>query len=229
MFKPAELPFRRRTWLDLAAIPTNRRGWELEDCDDVPDKAVMAIQKWLKSALEGRIIRAEGAKNCGVGLFLYGSPGHGKTTLALAALQEIIRTFPFDSFAVKPNSSLSRPCYFIQYSELLELRGATFEGAPPNKLRLWEGILGECKEDTYNVRVLVIDDIGREHNSGTGWEAALLHHVLRVRFNNGLPTIVTTNHRLEDWGNTYGPQTESFAHEAFIQIELRSVNGDLRK
>jgi hypothetical protein len=53
--------------------------------------------------------------------------------------------------------------------------------------------------------------------------------VLRTRFNKGLPTIVTTNIKLEDWAALYGDATESFANEAFVYIPIASSSGDLRK
>ena len=227
MFKPDELPLRRRTWLKLAAIPNSRLGWGLEDCSDVSPDDMDSIKKWIRTAKNGNVIRAVGKTSCGLGLMLYGKPGHGKTTLSLAILQDIIREFSMEDFAVSEGSTMARPCYFIQYSALLELRGETMNDPSPDQLRLWEGILGESKEDTYNVRVLVIDDIGQEHKSGSGWQSSMLHHILRTRFNNGLPTILTTN--LGSWGTTYGNATESFMHEAFVIVNLESPNGDLRK
>ena len=227
MFKADELPLRRRTWLKLAAIPKNRSGWELSDCTEVSSEDLDVIREWIAAALDGSIIRAEGSRSCGQGLFLYGSPGHGKTTLALAILQEIIRTFSMESFAVVEGTTMARPAYFIQYSSLLDLKGETMGDPSADQLRLWEGILGECKEDTYNIRVLVIDDVGKEHVSGSQWHSAMLHHVLRTRFNNGLPTIITSN--LKDLKTTYGDATDSFIHEACLMLRLKSLNGDLRK
>lgn len=228
MFKSDELPLRRRTWLKLAAIPKNRIGWELSDCDDISPSDIADINQWLSHARAGRVIRAEGSKFCGLGLFLYGSPGHGKTTLSLAILQEVIRTFSMENFSVAEGHTMARPAYFIQYSTLLDLKGATMGDPTPDEVRLWEGLLGECKEDTYNVRVLVIDDIGKEHTgSGSQWHAAMLHHILRTRFNNGLPTIITSN--LPDLSKIYGEATDSFIHEACTVMRLQSRNGDLRK
>ena len=57
----------------------------------------------------------------------------------------------------------------------------------------------------------------------------MLHHILRTRFNNGLPTIVTTNLPVKSWEAAYGGATESFINEAFATIELESIRGDLRK
>lgn len=227
MFKSDDLPLRRRTWLKLAAIPKNRVGWELNDCSEITDYDLKFVQSWLDMVRKNQVIRAEGSRNCGKGLLLYGAPGHGKTTLSLAILQEIIRTFSMENFAVNDGNTMARPAYFIQYSALLDLKGETMDDPTSDQIRLWEGILGECKEDTYNIRVLVIDDVGKEHVSGSQWNRAMLHHVLRTRFNNGLPTIVTSN--LPELSKAYGDATESFVHEACLILELQSRSGDLRK
>ena len=228
MFKTSELPLRRRTWVDLAAIPMNRRGWELSDCDGVPSTVTEAVTKWVEAVQAGKIIRAEGSRVCGKGLFLYGSAGHGKTTVALAAAQHMLRHFMPDTFVVRENETLTRPVYFIQYPDLVEVRGSLFDEPTVDQVRLWEGILGECKEDNYNIRVLVIDDVGREHRQGTDWSKNLLHQVLRTRYSAGLPTIITSNVSMDGLGTIYGKHTESFANEAFIPVEVRSLGGDLR-
>jgi len=75
----------------------------------------------------------------------------------------------------------------------------------------------------------VIDDVGKEHASLSGWQKNVLHHVLRTRFNLGLPTIVTTNVSLDDWGSLYGDATESFAKEAFMYLPMVTNKGDLRE
>jgi DNA replication protein DnaC len=88
--------------------------------------------------------------------------------------------------------------------------------------------LGESLDDAYNVRVLVLDDVGKEHASLSGWQKSMLHHVLRTRYNNGLPTIVTTNVELKNWSGLYGEATESFANEAFMYLNMDNIN-DLRR
>lgn len=95
-------------------------------------------------------------------------------------------------------------------------------------IRLLDGILGNCETDAYNIRVLVIDDVGNEHKTKSEWQKNMLHHVLRSRFNSGLPTIVTTNIPIANWIGNYGDATYSFAAEAFTLIEIDSAKGDLR-
>jgi DNA replication protein DnaC len=229
MFNPKELKVRRRSWLQIASVPDARLGWTLDDCTDTEASDIDKIRRWVKSVEDGKIIRAVGSKACGRGLLLCGQPGRGKTTLALAVIQEMITKFPLESFSPSENKVLIRPCYFATFNDIIDLKGELMDDFTPEAENLYNGMLGECKDDAYNIRVLVIDDVGKEHMSGSGWQKTMLHHVLRTRFNNGLPTIVTSNIPLEAWGAVYGPATESFAREAFVPIALKSPKGDLRK
>ncbi|CAB4129513.1 AAA domain containing protein [uncultured Caudovirales phage] len=228
MYKPDELPARRRTWVKIASIPPAKLGWTLEDCTDVPADNLKVLTKWTSAIYENKIIRAEGKQTCGIGLMLYGLPGRGKTTVANTLLQEVLRSAAPEVLGMVPGKIVSRPCYFITYNGLLDLKGAIMEDHDPEDELLYNGILGEAVDDAYNVRVLVLDDVGKEHASASGWQKNMLHHVLRTRFNNGLPTIVTTNIKIDDWEAHYGSATQSFVHEAFIYVNMDSAS-DLRK
>lgn len=229
MFNTEDLKLRRRSWMKIASIPHNRLGWEFKDCTGVAKEDLDTVKEWIDTVEAGHVIRASGQTSCGMGLVLYGEPGHGKTTLSLVILQDMLRRFPLEAFSPLENKTLVRPCYFITFSSLLELRGELMEDPTDDQEQLFAGIMGECQDDAYNIRALVIDDVGKEHISDSGWQKTILHHVLRTRFNNGLPTIVTSNIPLEAWGSVYGPATESFSREAFIGIQLKSPKGDLRK
>ena len=43
-----------------------------------------------------------------------------------------------------------------------------------------------------------------------------------------VPTIVTTNVPLDRWATVYGPAMASFAHEAFLPVQVTSAVGDRR-
>jgi DNA replication protein DnaC len=229
MFNPKELKVRRRSWLQIASVPDARIGWTLDDCTDTEVSDIEKIRRWVKSVEDGKIIRAVGSKACGRGLLLCGQPGRGKTTLALAIIQEMITKFPLESFSPSENKVLIRPCYFATFNDIIDLKGELMDDFTPEAENLYNGMLGECKDDAYNIRVLIIDDLGKEHASLSGWQKNLLHHVLRTRFNNGLPTIVTTNIELKNWAGLYGDATESFANEAFSYLPITAAKGDLRR
>jgi DNA replication protein DnaC len=162
MFKVEDLKVRRRTWVKMAGIPLARLGWTLSDCGDVKPDTLKKIKTWISAANQGMFIRAAGQPSCGKGLMLYGTPGHGKTTIALATLQEVMTTFSLDAFDVKDTNTLIRPCYFITYSGLLDLKGSQIEGWSEDQEVIYEGIMGECANDAYNIRVLILDDVFAE-------------------------------------------------------------------
>jgi DNA replication protein DnaC len=227
MFNTADLKVRRRSWVQSAGIPKGRLGWTLDDCTDAPKEALKPIRGWLELALKGEYILKAGGAKCGRGMLFYGEPGRGKTTLALAVIQEMLTTFPIEAFAPAEGMVVVRPCYFTTFNGVLDLKGRLFENPTDEEERLYQGMLGECRDDAYNIRVLVIDDVGKEHASLSGWQKNMLHHVLRTRFNAGLPTIVTSNIAKGDWAESYGEATGSFIKEAFLYIPVIGTS-DLR-
>ena len=228
MFKLDEQKIRRKAWIKVANIPDHRLGWQLQDCTDVSYDVINILKSWLSAVADGAVIRAPGNKLCGKGILLYGKPGHGKTTMALSVIQEAMLTLSLDNFKVKDGHVLVRPCYYIKYNTLLALKGSIIgnEASDSDEV-LYSGILGECKDDAYNVRILILDDMGEEHASMSGWQKNLFHEILRTRFDNGLPTIVTTNIPRESWIKYYGDATESFSYEAFVYLPVDET--DLRK
>jgi superfamily II DNA/RNA helicase len=82
--------------------------------------------------------------------------------------------------------------------------------------------------DLSAIKVLVLDDIGKEYRTASGWAENTFDALLRARFNAGLPTIVTTNVPIKDWGDTYGQPMGSFVKEAFMPIVVESAEGDRR-
>lgn len=201
----------------------------IEDTGSFPKQ----VSSWLDLVMEGSVIRKVGGLGTtGVGLLFDGTPGLGKTTHAVVTLQEFVRELPDDEEEMRKILGYSattfglgvRPIYYLTFSEFLSRKKALIEADGEelkNLTREMEGIHGRSREDWLNVRVLVLDDLGKEY--GSKYTDASFDEVLRSRYDKGFPTIITTNVRLEDWDAKYSPAMASFAHEAFVRL---SIKGD---
>jgi DNA replication protein DnaC len=187
-------------------------GMEFSDLDNA--EAVALVQKWVDTVRSGIVIKSPGSPSSGLGLALVGLPGHGKTTLASVALQELIRTMPVSS---------NHPGLFMDYPKYLRLEKESW--TDPEAKELIQKVNGDVKE---SIPLFILDDLGKEYRTASGWSENMFDAVLRSRFNAGLPTIVTTNVKFSKWRATYGAAMESFAHEAFMWVDIESESGDRR-
>jgi DNA replication protein DnaC len=73
---------------------------------------------------------------------------------------------------------------------------------------------------------LVLDDIGKEHSTASGFTQDEFYLLMRSRFDLALPTLITSNDRLSDWAHTQGQSMESFMDEACVQVY---ADGDFRR
>lgn len=109
------------------------------------------------------------------GLLFLGRPGVGKTHLAVSVLKELIARY----------SVRGR---FEDFTSFIHRIQATFEpGTVDSKHR----ILSRATE----AELLVLDELGAQKPSA--WVSEILYLVINTRYNHRLPTIFTTNLRLE--------------------------------
>ena len=227
----------KRFWITKTSnIPRRFWGVGAEDIAKDIGKYSPDIEEWLESCLEGKIIKSIGGLGeTGVGLLFDGKPGMGKTTHAAVTLTEFIRRLPDSQeeackiLGVQSSdyTMRMRPVYYMTFVDFLSRRKAMFDAEPEERRALqreMDGFLGKAKEDYLNVRLLVLDDLGKEY--GSKYDDTSFDEVLRTRYDQGLPTIVTTNIPLKNWGTQYSEAMGSFAHEAFSQVRLEG--DDLR-
>jgi len=107
-------------------------------------------------------------------LILVGSFGCGKTHLAAAIANERI--------------AQGQPALFVNVPDLLDHLRATYSPASPVTY-------DERFETVRATPLLILDDLGTEN--ATSWAKEKLYQILNYRYNAQLPTVITTNHRLE--------------------------------
>jgi DNA replication protein DnaC len=132
-----------------------------------PDKAAK-----LRFAYEEALRYAESPSGW---LILFGGYGCGKTHLAAAIANRVIRRGQAVLFVVVP--------------DLLDHLRATYG---PNSLVSYD----ERFEEVRNSPLLILDDLGTQ--SSTAWAQEKLFQILNYRYNARLPTVITSNQRMED-------------------------------
>jgi hypothetical protein len=198
---------------------------EFSDLDDSDTKT--QVMAWTESVLSGKVIRTPGSPICGLGILLVGKPGHGKTTIASVALQSLIRAIPDRLYG--PTEALPpRLGAFMDYPKLLRTQKAQWDEENESDQREIDAIFGDLTP-VENLQLFVLDDLGKEYRTATGWAENTFDALLRSRFNSGLPTIITTNVPTKDWETVYGEPMSSFIHEAFIPLVVNAPKGDRRR
>ena len=229
-------PLKKHWLLRTSNIPRRFLGMEPQDLADRAGSFPEEIKSWIEDVQNKQVIKQIGNIGInGVGLLFDGGPGIGKTTHAVVAAMEIVRNLPDDELEASALMGINpkdfglsfRPIYYMTYPEFLSRKKSTFDADPADKREMvyeLDGFHGRCKFDWLNVRILVIDDLGKEY--GSKYDDTSFDEILRLRYDKSLPTIVTTNVRLENWESQYGEAMGSFANEAFIRVPI--IGSDLR-
>jgi DNA replication protein DnaC len=228
----------KKSWIvSTSNIPHRFMGLEAQDIINDLGSFPKEITNWLEKIYANKVIkRSGGLGTTGVGLLFDGGPGLGKTTHAVTTIMELIRNMPekdeevaeLFKYTLSNLSRKSRPIYYMTFPEFISRKKALMEADPDVKQNLFqemEGFHGRAKDDMLNVRVLVLDDLGKEY--GSEYNNAAFDEVLRSRYDKGLPTIITTNVLRNDWERQYGAAMGSFAFEAFHRVAI--LGKDLRK
>jgi DNA replication protein DnaC len=116
----------------------------------------------------------------------------------------------------------------MTFPDFLNRKKSMFDAEPEQKKELqleMDGFHGRSALDHLNVRVLVLDDLGKEY--GSEYNTTGFDEILRSRYDKALPTIVTTNTPREQWARKYGDAMGSFVHEAFKRVIIGTT--DLRR
>lgn len=218
-----------RRQIRLSNVPRRFLGLSMDDLSPYEGEILALCEDWTTALSEGRIIMADGKPSCGVGLLMLGKPGHGKTTLAATLLQHIVQNVPNEAWRPQEGVRITRPVYFASYPDILRISGRAIQDNRGDDAELMKCLFGESEDPSANIRVLFLDDLGKEHRTASHWAETLFDHLLRRRYDLGLPTVITSNVPLTQWATAYGESMASFAHEAFTSSVIISPKGDRRQ
>lgn len=145
----------------------------------------------------------------GSGMTLAGPHGTGKTTLACALAVTLASAW---KYAVA-FTTLDR--YIRGQRRVMGLDKLTRDDTIGQEAR---EEIGNINHEDWVLRrgayLVILDDVGREYRTGSGWAAQEFDSLLRERYDMGLPTIITTNTPIEQWSEEYSIGMRSFAREA---------------
>lgn len=152
----------------------------------------------------------------GTGMTLVGPSGMGKTTLACALATTLVRERGYIAAYSTLGGYIRMEQRLIGRQKLTDGRDALAQEAREE--------IAEITEAEWILRrgayLVILDDVGKEHRTASGWAAQEFELLLRERYDSGLPTIITTNLSFDKWDAEYSQNLRSFATEACPAVEF---------
>lgn len=213
----------RERYLRRSGLPLRFQGKFMRDLENV-SVSVLAAGEELVSRMQTQ------GPPYGRGLILWGPPGTGKTTIAAAILSEALCRVPRDLLGRCWDSDAKRPGCYMTYADLIQTHKDSWnkdlEDEPREDAteKLRDLYFRNGTRDYWNTRLLVLDDVGKEHKGQTEFTVNALHDLFRSRYDKSAPTIVTTNLEPHQWADVYGVAMGSFIKEAFESIKVGGVS-----
>jgi len=135
----------------------------------------------------------------GKGLFLWGSNGTGKSYIASILCKQVWSDYRVSSYMVTAS----------------EVKDSFIKEIPANKDS------SELMRDRIlSVRFLVLDDVGTEYRTNSGFFETQFEILLRQRIREKLTTLLTSNVNPKDLISIYGESAVSLMKEATYPIKL---------
>lgn len=137
----------------------------------------------------------------GIGLFITGPVGTGKTLLLMLILKELVKR--------------NYDCYSTTFANTVESFTATWGD---NDEKRWF-----AKRFTSS-QVLGLDDLGKEFRSSNRLAPTTFDNILRTRVQNSRPTLVDTNMTAAEVATGYGSAALSLLVEKSIEVPLTGAD-----
>lgn len=150
----------------------------------------------------------------GQGLAWVGAAGTGKTSEATATLLEIYYTYP------ELHDNWETPVLFVAYADYISMRKEQWSLQSKKGYEDRWSEIQQVIDGVRSVPVLLLDDVGKEHDGASGFASKELDLLLRQRHRDALPTLMTTNVGFGDWAAVYNESMGSFVQEAFGLITM---------
>ncbi len=166
---------------ERSGLSKRMKGYTLGNFRVVASDAARARMK-VDEYLEGW----EENREAGKGLYFCGGVGTGKTHLAVAVMNELIRRKRI-------------PSLFVTVPELLDNLRGTYNDPGRN--------LDEWMDAVQNAEFLVLDDLGSERT--TEWVRERIFVIVNHRYREALPTVFTSNIGPKDLAEQLGERTAS--------------------
>ena len=207
---------------EKAGIPVRFRDLGLDDYEPNDDTGLLALgiaqnfvdnfknhfvspQRRLRGDYPSR------REDIGRGLMLWGRNGTRKTTLAAAIATDVQWL------------SLNYQVFMIRFDDYKKAQTTLYGDKDSEEYQEAKRVMRLAEKAT----LLVLDDIGQEYRTSSGFTESLLHELIRRRVEDSRPTVVTTNVEPDDMYSVYGPSFDSFRREAFETVQM--AGSDSRK
>lgn len=169
--------------------------------------------------LDSYVADIDNEYEAGRGLLLIGRPGVGKTYLTCAVLNALPSRFTRRFYPLNVLMRMSL--------RLMDLKDQWMRFEDEDAYTEWKRGGAEMRYVRNNCDFLALDDVGMEHRTNSNWVEDEFQLLVRMRYDACLPTIITSNMPVEQWGSVYGAAMASFVHEAYRIVVVRNVD-DLR-